>query len=158
MSYKPIPKHSKRKVAPRRPTPKPKLYRICKVVAPILPDQVDLVSTKGTKNRGGGLNGHAWRIEVNGKRAGVVFINYIDESPVGEHASIQIYLNKSSQGRHIGRIAYYSACQASNYDVIYAHMSKSNIASKRAAEEAGFKEEKKFNYSQRLMVWHREST
>jgi RimJ/RimL family protein N-acetyltransferase len=103
-------------------------------------EDVELVRTKGTPGRGAGLGGEAWRIDWRGKRAGVVFINHIDESPLGPHASIQIYLNIGSQGHGIGRVAYRVACENSVHDLIYAHMRKSNIASRRAAEEAGFVE------------------
>lgn len=118
-----------------RPTPKP---RSVKPGPPVAPEQVRLVPTKGTPGRGGSPGGESWRIEVDGNRAGVVFINVIDEPPIGRHASIQIFLNIASQGRRIGRVAYRLACEASAYDEIYAHMRKSNVASRRAAEEAGF--------------------
>jgi RimJ/RimL family protein N-acetyltransferase len=118
-------------------------------------DQVQLHPTKGTARRGGGAGGASWRIEVAGKRAGVVFINWIDEPPVGPHASIQIFLNEASQGRGIGREGYRLAAEASAYDVIYAHMRKSNIASRRAAEAAGFIEDDRPGHSQLLMVWRR---
>ena len=152
---RPPTKSSGRREVPKRPTPKPKAAKPRVPLEPISAGQVVLVRTKGTKDRGGGPGGEAWRIEVAGERAGVVFINRIDEPPVGPHASIQIYLNKPSQGRGIGRIGYRLACEASTYDVVYAHMSKANIASRRAAEEAGFREDLRPGYTQRLMVWHR---
>lgn len=102
------------------------------------PSDVELVRIRGTQKRGGGPGGEAWIIKVREKRAGIVFINVIDEPPLGEHPSMQIFLNRESQGRCIGREGYRAACEASQYDVVYAHMSKSNIASRRAAERAGF--------------------
>ncbi|PAQ08903.1 GNAT family N-acetyltransferase [Mesorhizobium temperatum] len=140
---------------PKRPTPKPKVARPRPSHRAVNPDHVLLTRTKGTPERGGGPGGEAWKIEVDAKRAGIVFINLIEELPVGRHASIQIYLNKPSQGRHIGRIAYRKACEASSYDVIYAHMRKSNLASRRAAEEAGFEVDMRAGTSQLLMRWHR---
>lgn len=122
---------------------------------PVRPGDVLLVRTKGTPDRGGGPGGEAWRIEADGKRAGQVFINFIDEQPIGPHASIQIYLNASSQGRKIGRVGYRKACEASAYSVIYAHMRKSNIASWRAAEEAGFVDATSPSDNQKVMVWRR---
>ncbi|MDR6284952.1 hypothetical protein HNR47_000935 [Methylopila jiangsuensis] len=118
---------------------------------------VRLVPTKGTKGRGGGADGEAWRIEHKGRRAGQVFINRIDQPPVGPHASIQIYLNQTSQGRGIGRLGYHLACSQSRYDVIYAHMQKSNLASARAAEAAGFVDAALPEERQRLLVWRRQS-
>ncbi|AGS25651.1 GCN5-related N-acetyltransferase domain-containing protein (plasmid) [Rhizobium etli bv. mimosae str. Mim1] len=116
-----------------------------------------LVRTPGTKGRGGGHDGEAWRIEVDGKRCGIVFINLIDAPPLGLHASLQIYLNLASQGRHIGQIAYAKAARASRYDTIYAHMQKANIASARAAEQAGFVDATPPEERQKVMVWHRKS-
>jgi RimJ/RimL family protein N-acetyltransferase len=157
MGTKPRPKIPVRRAAPKRATPKPKATRPTKILDPVEPDQVALITTKGTRDRGGGSGAEAWRIEVEGKRAGIVFINKIDEPPIGSHASIQIYLNKPSQGRRIGRVAYRKACEASRYDLIYAHMRKSNHASRRAAEEAGFTEDPRPGHPQLLMVWRRRS-
>lgn len=136
-----------------RPTPKP---RAIKPGPPVAPELVRIVPTKGTAGRGGDAGGESWRIEVDGKRAGVVFINLIDEPPIGRHASIQIFLNATSQGRRIGRVAYRLACEASVYDTIYAHMRKSNIASRRAAEEAGFTKAALPDQPQLVMVRQRQ--
>lgn len=146
---------SAKRTRPKHPTPKPKAVQPRTKPEAVRPDQVNLVRTKGTPGRGGGSGGEAWRIDVEAKRAGIVFINLIDEPPVGPHASIQIYLNVPNQGRHIGRVAYRIACEASSYDMIYAHMRKSNVASRRAAEEAGFQEDERPGHPQLLMVWRR---
>lgn len=140
---------------PTRPTPKPRVTRPKKNVAPVPPESVTLVRTKGSQERGGGPGGEAWRIEVHGKRAGIVFINVIDEPPFGKHASIQIYLNLPHQGQKIGRVAYRRAAEASSHDTIYAHMRKSNIASRRAAEEAGFQDVTPQNHAQLIMMRRR---
>lgn len=125
-----------------------------KTVRPKVPaDAVHLVRTRGTPKRGGGQGGECWRIEVNGKRVGTVFINLIDEKPLGKHASLQIYLNLKNQGIGIGRVAYKLACEASEYLTIYAHMRKSNIASRRAAEEADFVDATPASYQQLIMAW-----
>jgi RimJ/RimL family protein N-acetyltransferase len=92
---------------------------------------------------------------VNGKRAGTTFINMIDEPPVGKHPSIQIFLNRANQGRGIGRVGYRKACEGSAHDVIYAHMRKSNVASRRAAEAAGFQDITPPDHSQLIMMWKR---
>ena len=59
-------------------------------------DDVELIPGKGSKQSGGGPGGQYWNIFATGKRAGKVFINWINEEPLGEHASLQIYLNKAS--------------------------------------------------------------
>lgn len=110
---------------------------------------------KGTKERGGGPEGEYWHVEVGGRRAGVVFVNVIDEEPFGRHASIQIFLNRASQARHVGRVAYRKACEASRHPVVYAHMRKSNVGSRRAAEAAGFVVDETPGQGQLTMVWRR---
>lgn len=133
-----------------RPTPKPPPVQAHSPLGPVDPSSVKLVRVSGTPTRGGGQGGEAWRIDVDGKRAGLVFINIIDEPPIGPHASMQIFLNRPSQGRRIGRLGYRMACERSQYDVIFAHMRRSNLASRRAAEEAGFLNVTPANQSQML--------
>lgn len=117
--------------------------------------EVDLERGKGSKKTGGSAGGFFWKIMYNEKSAGKIFINWIDITPVGKHASIQIFLNKGSQGKHIGRIAYERACTLSDYDEVYAYMSKKNISSYKAAIAAGFKEQNIPGIYQRLMRWVR---
>jgi RimJ/RimL family protein N-acetyltransferase len=99
---------------------------------------IQLVKGKGSKNRGGGLGGSYWHIYENEKRVGNVFINVIDEPPLGTHASIQIHINARCRGKGIGRAAYQLACTQSGHDEVFAYMRKSNLASRKAAEHAGF--------------------
>lgn len=105
-----------------------------------------------------GSRAHYWRIRVAGKSAGKVFINEINEPPFGLHASIQIFLNKAHQGKGIGPIAYRRACELSSYDVIYAHMRKSNSASRKAALAAGFVEDVTPGQRQLTMRWNRKGS
>jgi hypothetical protein len=151
MSAKPSSAKLKRRRRPASPTPKPPPVVAHSPLGPIEPGQVQLVPSRGTPKRGGGPGGEAWVIEAGGERAGTVFINQIEEPLLGKHASLQIFLNRESQGRQIGRLAYRAACEASQYDVIYAHMRKSNIASRRAAEEAGFADVTPAGHSQLIM-------
>jgi RimJ/RimL family protein N-acetyltransferase len=120
------------------------------------PDSVLLTRGKGSKGRGGSPDGKYWHITVDGSRAGFVYINVIDEPPVGRHASIQIQLNANAQGRAIGRVAYRAAVNESSFDEVYAHMRKSNIASRTAAEYAGFVEVNDVPTAQLLMRWRRD--
>ena len=91
----------------------------------------------------------------DGEKVGDVYINLIDEAPVGKHASIQIYLNRKAQGRGIGRVGYRLASEASRNDTIYAHMRKANVASRRAAEEAGYIDASPPGFTQLIMRWDR---
>jgi RimJ/RimL family protein N-acetyltransferase len=119
------------------------------------PRKIHLVQGKGTKGKGGDAGGYYWHIHVDETRAGFVFINWIDEEPIGEHASIQIKVNKNLQNRGIGRVAYQLACEESHYDTVYAHMRKSNVASRKAAENAGFKVLENDKIPQLVMFWNR---
>jgi RimJ/RimL family protein N-acetyltransferase len=141
--------------APTRPTPKPRETGPRNDVARATPAEVKLIKTKATRDRGGGREGESWRIDYMGKRAGTIFINVIEEPPVGRHASVQIFLNKTSQGFGIGRIAYRAACESSAHDPIYAHMRKSNLPSRRAAEAAGFRDVTPPEHTQLIMKWSR---
>ena len=146
---------SARPRTPKRPTPKSKAPRPKRDLPKVSHEEVELFETKGTPGKGGGEGGHSWVIRAGGDRAGVIYINMIDEPPVGRHASIQIFLNQKSQGRGIGRVAYRKASEASRYDMIYAHMRKANIASRRAAEEAGYADVSPPGYVQLIMKWER---
>lgn len=140
---------------PKRPTPKPKVAKPKPNLEKVSPADVELVPTKGTPGKGGGPGGHSWVIKAAGERAGVIYINFIDEPPVGKHASIQIFLNQKSQGRGVGRVAYRLASEASQYDEVYAHMRKANVASRRAAEEAGYVDVSPPGFTQLIMKWKR---
>ena len=98
---------------------------------------------RGSRGRGGGQvdgkRGEYWHVLEDGVRAGAVFVNWVaDDRHLPPHASLQIFLNKNRQGRGIGRAAYRLAADASRYDTLYLHLRKSNEASRRAAEHAGF--------------------
>ena len=116
---------------------------------------IKLISTKGTKGRGGDKGGEAWRIDWNNKRAGIIYINLNKDTSIGKHASMSIFLNLPSQGRGIGTFAIKQACQKSKYNTIYAHIRKSNIASSKAFEKAGFIDKILEKGKQKLMVWKR---
>lgn len=107
---------------------------------PVAPEDVSLREGKGSPNRGAGPGGEYWHVQVSGRRVGYVYVNVIDEPPIGQHASLQIQIAKAWQGRGVGRVAYALAVKASHHFIIYLHMRRSNVASARAAECAGFRE------------------
>lgn len=154
-SGKPVRKPAKRR--PSRPSKVNTSVRSGSWPAVELAD-VRLERGAGGAGRGGGPGGAYWHVYVGPTRAGNVYINVIDEPPVGEHASIQIQINKAWQGRGVGRTAYGLACEASDHDQIYAHMRKSNIGSRKAAEHAGFVVVDRIATPQLLMVWTRPKT
>jgi hypothetical protein len=138
MSKSPAKKGAAKRRKPTRPTPKPKLLKPPKGGPKVGPDKVRLVPKNGHKDKGDGPGGEYWDVTVEGVRAGEVFVNVINEAPLGLHASLQIFLNQDQQGKGVGRVAYQMAAEASQHDPLYLHMRKSNLASKLAAEAAGF--------------------
>jgi len=101
------------------------------------------------------INGKYWHIMLGNTRAGKIYIDFIDNEILGKHPSIDIFINKNHQGRHIGRHAYAMACEASGLERVYMHTRKSNTASIRAAQEAGFKEVLNEGFRQIVMVWEK---
>jgi len=121
------------------------------------PSTVRLERGHGSKGRGDGPGATYWHIYVGDMRAGHVYINVVDDASIGTHASIQIQINKALQRRGIGKVAYQLAAEQSGYDTVYAHMRKSNIGSRRAAEAAGFEVVDDPLERQLLMRWHARS-
>lgn len=122
---------------------------------PVSPDDIRLEDGAGSRGRGAGPGGHYWHVFIGDKRVGHVYINLIDEEPVGRHASIQIQINKTDQRRGIGKVVYGMAAERSSHNTIYAHMRKSNIGSRKAAEAAGFEVVNDERVRQLLMRWTR---
>lgn len=96
-----------------------------------------------------------WHIFTESQRRGYVSIIQSEFAGIGSGPSIQIFINKKDQGKHIGSCAYEAACVECGLPEVYAHMRKSNIASKKAATNAGFVIDKRYKGSQLLMVWRR---
>jgi RimJ/RimL family protein N-acetyltransferase len=137
----------------QRPTPKPRPRKVSG--DPFHAAQVSLRLGRGSPQRGGSPGGRYWHIEADGVRAGYVFINIIEDPRLGSHPSIQIQLNTDMRSRAIGREAYRLASEASGYEMVYAHMRKSNVASMRAAIHAGYSEVSGDSSGQLTMVWRR---
>ncbi|HTN45524.1 MAG TPA: GNAT family protein [Flavipsychrobacter sp.] len=116
-----------------------------------IPDPLSIELIEGKGNKSG--HNFYWHIYANTVVAGKVYIDFIEDEILNRHASIHIFLNKKSQGKGIGRVAYAQACLKSGLNEIYAHMRKSNMASKKAAQAAGFVEVKDPRLSQLLLVW-----
>lgn len=114
-------------------------------------NDVELRRGRGSHAKGGMPGGSFWHIYHQDARAGSVFVNYDGETG---QASIQIFLNRNSQSRGIGRIAYRRACEECGHSEVYAFMKRSNIASLRAATAAGFSEVSPHT-GQVTMVWKR---
>ncbi|RZO10665.1 hypothetical protein EKG40_03600 [Pseudomonas moorei] len=141
----------------KRQTLKPPAVKAKSKLGPVAADAIELITTPGSRERGGGPGGEAWIILADGKRAGSAYINMVDDPIRGHHPSFHVFLNRPSQGRQIGRMAYQRCCALSQYDVVYAHMRKSNTASRKAAEHAGFVDATAPEDSQLVLVWRRPS-
>ena len=150
-------KETKARATPRK-TPKPPAVPVKSKLGPVVPEDVQFIRTPGTREHGGGPGGEAWIILAEDKRAGTAYINMVEDPERGRHASFHVFLNRPSQGRQIGRAAYRLCCQESKHDIIFAHMRKSNIASRKAAEHAGFVNASKPNDAQLVMVWRKPQT
>lgn len=108
-----------------------------------------------SRARGGGRGGKYWHIYVGEERVGNVFVNVVDRPPLGEHVELEIQINEAHQGRGIGKVAYRLASEDSGHDVVYARMSKKNVASRKAAEAAGYEIVVDDRIRQLLMRWSR---
>lgn len=146
-------KPAKRRPAKRRATSQDR--RPSKRLEKVDPGSVRLEAGKGSTDRGGGPGGRYWHIHLGDTRVGHVYINMLDEAPFGEHASIQIHINQTHRGRGIGSVAYRLACEQCGHDEVFATMRKSNIASQRAAAQAGFKVIEDMKIPQLAMRWTR---
>lgn len=121
----------------------------------ILESDVELIEGKGTKKHGGGKRGYYWHVYYKGKRAGRVYINWVEPKSGTGFASITVELNQNSRGKGIGTVCFQRACELSRYDEVFAEMRKSNIASQIAAKRGGFKPVKGYKGGQMRMVWRR---
>lgn len=79
-----------------------------------------------------------WHIYAGKMRVGHVAIKESQNEELGDHYSIDIHINQRHRGKGIGKAAYKQASVKSGYPAIYAHMRKSNVASQKAAEAAGY--------------------
>lgn len=121
---------------------------------PVKPEDISL--KLGT---GQGLHdrhrGKYWHIMLGDVRVGKIYIDFLENSILGNHPSIDIFINQQYHGRRIGRYAYAMACEQSGLPQVYMHTRKSNIASRRAAAEAGFIDVDHSEFRQVVMVWNR---
>ncbi|MEO5646241.1 MAG: hypothetical protein ABIO57_04055 [Candidatus Paceibacterota bacterium] len=94
-----------------------------------------------------------WHIYEGTNRAGYVYVSKSKDELIGEHLSINIFINKNWQRKGIGTIAYIEVPKLVAAKKLYAHMAISNAGSFRAALKAGYKEIISEDFKQRVMVW-----
>ena len=95
-----------------------------------------------------------WHVYFKGHKAGHVAIDHPVEDG-NSQASINVHLNKLHRGFGIGSIAFRQACELSGLHEVLASIRKSNIASRIAAERAGFVEISGTPGRELLMIWSR---
>lgn len=98
-----------------------------------------------------------WHIYAGKLRAGHIAIKESHSEDLGDHYSVDIHINQRHRGKGIGKSAYKQASVKSGYPVIYAHMRKSNVASQKAAEAAGYTVFPLENGRQLTMKWSAEA-
>lgn len=111
------------------------MKNIRKLNLQINPNDLKLVA-RTTKRIGKSAPAQYWNIFLNDKRVGKVYINFHTDKDCAAYVTVMI--NKDMQGRGIGTQAFQTACLICEYDVVFAELRRSNKASKRALEKAGF--------------------
>lgn len=118
------------------------------------PAEVQLIAGRVIILKGGGKRLY-WHVFHAGKHAGHVSIDYHGTFGNPQDASIDVQLNKRSQGRGIGTLAFRRACELSGLPEVLASIRKGNHASRIAAERAGFFPLDEQPSGELLMVWRR---
>lgn len=119
------------------------------------PADVRLEEGSGSSGHGGGRTGKFWHVFIEDGRAGRAWINERRFPDGASYAALTIELNEAVRGRGIGRVTYALAAEASGHDVVWLHMRRSNVASRRAAEYAGFQVVDAPTDPQLVMRWNR---
>jgi len=94
-----------------------------------------------------------WHIFYNRKRAGKVYIVETNSDGSASTPFITVMLNKPMQGKGIGSVAFAMACTLSRLPAVYAMVRKSNIASQKSLEKAGFVPYSKNKAGQDILRW-----
>jgi hypothetical protein len=118
-------------------------------------EDVQLIEGAGAHKTSGGAGDRYWHIRHLGDRAGRAYINYNETEAGASRPSITVELNERSRNRGIGTIAFRRACELSQYNEVYASVRKSNAASRRALEKAGFKLVEGWTGTGLCLVWKR---
>jgi RimJ/RimL family protein N-acetyltransferase len=118
-------------------------------------EDISLIEGKLTKSSHGNEYKHYWHIFFQNQRAGRVYITYVPTDDEFEHAAITVEINKQLRGRGIGTIVFRRAAELSQYDEVNADIRKSNIASRIAAERAGYREVDSKKGGSLRMIWRR---
>jgi RimJ/RimL family protein N-acetyltransferase len=119
---------------------------------------VTLEEGTGGPRTGGEPGGRFWHVRFHGKTAGRAYINYHVSESGKPRPSVTVLLNKQSQGRGIGTIAFRKAAEESQYDEVYATVAKKNIASTNALARAGFVPVKGWKGPELYLVWKRHAS
>jgi RimJ/RimL family protein N-acetyltransferase len=117
------------------------------------PDAVEFLPMRSARVQG--VRRIGWQLLHQGRRAGTVSILCYEENGQVVKGSIDVQLNAKSRGRGIGTIAFRRASELSGLPEVFACIRKNNIASRIAAERAGFKPTVDQPSAELNMVWRR---
>lgn len=117
-------------------------------------EDITLVEGKSTKLSNSDYS-HYWHIFFQDQRAGRVYITSVISDDKATQGAITVEINKQLRGLGIGTIVFRRAAELSQYDEVVADIRKSNMASRIAAERAGFKEIDNRKGTGLKMIWHR---
>lgn len=121
--------------------------------ARVSPESIMFIPMRPGRKRG--VRRVAWRVMHAGQRAGTVAILCHEENGAVVKPSIDVQLNKRSQGRGIGTLAFQRAAELSGFKQVFASIAKKNIASRIAAKRAGFVELAPEASGELVLVWRR---
>ena len=94
-----------------------------------------------------------WHVFHEGKRAGRVAIVCHEKAGLPPGPTIDVQLNKNSQGRGLGTVVFRRAAELSKRPKILAVIARKNIASRLAAERAGYSQITDGANKDLVLVW-----
>lgn len=81
-----------------------------------------------------------WKIKLASTSCGSIKFHRREDEVYKKHATVDINISRSHQGRHIGRFALKQAVEKSKNSFFVAFLKKSNIPSKKVFTAVSFKE------------------
>lgn len=96
-----------------------------------------------------------WKVIFENKPCGFVKFFPKFDKVFNEHVTVYFHIPIPQRGKHIGRSALKLAIESSVHKLFVAHLSKKNIASRKALQAVGFIEEKYPGIKQLCMVFRK---
>jgi RimJ/RimL family protein N-acetyltransferase len=96
-----------------------------------------------------------WHIRVDASEVGHAYVDIIPAEGRDQRASVTVLLNAKSRGLGIGTIAFRRAAELSGCDKVYAIIAKLNVASRVAAQRAGYQPIPDQPSGQLTLIWEK---